>query len=324
MFAAVPPSRSAFTFASAPADKSADLEEKSLAQPMIPSDLALTPGTRLGVYDITAQIGEGGIDVSGRARLTPSRDHDAADETRGSAVGIEEAEEFGGRFHEPRRRHPRPARRRPHTRYPLQRRSGSGIVGGRKTPPVSVTSIDPVERRVAAAPAQTISPERAASFVTSGMWLDYGTGLGQPDRVRPRARPPASAKLSNVKIRHCLTHAAARRAGRRSRRATTSTRSACTSPATTGRSTTRDAATTSPSTLARSPTTTGASWRPSDIVVLKTCPVDEHGYFNLSAANLWHRAIVERARTVIVETSRAAALRLRRADRASTSAKWTT
>src|SRR5262245_55521998 len=43
---------------------------------------------------------------------------------------------------------------------------------------------------------------------------------------------------------------------------------------------------------------------PADIVVLKTCPVDEHGYFNLSAANLWHRAIVERARTVIVETNR--------------------
>ena len=47
---------------------------------------------------------------------------------------------------------------------------------------VSVTSIDPVERRVAAAPAQTISPERAASFVASDMWLDYGTGLCQPDR----------------------------------------------------------------------------------------------------------------------------------------------
>ena len=43
---------------------------------------------------------------------------------------------------------------------------------------------------------------------------------------------------------------------------------------------------------------------PVDIVVLKTCPVDEDGYFNLSAANLWHRAIVERARIVIVETSR--------------------
>ena len=63
---------------------------------------------------------------------------------------------------------------------------------------------------------------------------------------------------------------------------------------------------------------------PVDIVVLKTCPIDEHGYFNLSAANLWHRAIVERARMVIVETSRRTAVRLRRGDRASTSARWTT
>ena len=43
---------------------------------------------------------------------------------------------------------------------------------------------------------------------------------------------------------------------------------------------------------------------PVDIVILKTCPIDEHGYFNLSAANLWHRAVIERARMVIVETSR--------------------
>ena len=43
---------------------------------------------------------------------------------------------------------------------------------------------------------------------------------------------------------------------------------------------------------------------PVDIVVLKTCPMDEHGYFNFSAANLWHRAVIERARMVIVETSR--------------------
>src|SRR5262249_62281980 len=32
--------------------------------------------------------------------------------------------------------------------------------------------------------------------------------------------------------------------------------------------------------------------------------IDEQGYFNLSAANLWHRAVIERARLVIVETSR--------------------
>jgi acyl-CoA hydrolase len=44
---------------------------------------------------------------------------------------------------------------------------------------------------------------------------------------------------------------------------------------------------------------------PVDIVIFKTCPIDEDGYFNLSASNLWHRAIVERAKMVVVETSRA-------------------
>ena len=35
--------------------------------------------------------------------------------------------------------------------------------------------------RMAATQAEVISAEHAARFVTSGMWLDYGTGLGQPD-----------------------------------------------------------------------------------------------------------------------------------------------
>ncbi len=43
---------------------------------------------------------------------------------------------------------------------------------------------------------------------------------------------------------------------------------------------------------------------PVDIVVLKTCPMDRDGWFNLSAANVWHRAIVERAKMVVVETTR--------------------
>ena len=43
--------------------------------------------------------------------------------------------------------------------------------------------------------------------------------------------------------------------------------------------------------------------------------MDERGYFNFSAANLWHRAIVERASMVIVEIKPGAAVRLRRGER---------
>jgi acyl-CoA hydrolase len=38
-----------------------------------------------------------------------------------------------------------------------------------------------------------------------------------------------------------------------------------------------------------------------DIVILKTCPMDQNGYFNFSVSNLWHRAVIERAKMVIVE-----------------------
>ena len=42
---------------------------------------------------------------------------------------------------------------------------------------------------------------------------------------------------------------------------------------------------------------------PVDIAVIKTRPMDADGHFNLSVSNLWHRAVIERARLVIVEES---------------------
>lgn len=35
-------------------------------------------------------------------------------------------------------------------------------------------------------PGETISPEHAASLVKSGMWLDYGAALCQPDAFDKR------------------------------------------------------------------------------------------------------------------------------------------
>src|SRR4249920_2291296 len=58
--------------------------------------------------------------------------------------------------------------------------------------------------RVASAQAQAISAERAAGFVRSGMWLDYGTSLCQPD-VFDKALGARIRELTDVKIRHCLT-----------------------------------------------------------------------------------------------------------------------
>jgi acyl-CoA hydrolase len=157
-------------------------------------------------------------------------------------------------------------------------------------------------RRVARAQAQSISAEEAAGFVKSGMWLDYGTSLCQPD-VFDKALGARIKELTNVKIRHCLTmrpravfdadpdgnhvYSFSLHYSAHDRRK-------------------HDAGRCNyiPVNLGEIPDYYRRFIDPVDIVVLKTCPLDEHGYFNLSAANLWHRAIVERARMVIVERSR--------------------
>jgi acyl-CoA hydrolase len=156
--------------------------------------------------------------------------------------------------------------------------------------------------RVANGGARTISAEEASAFVTSGMWLDYGTGVGQPDAF-DRALGARIHELTNVKIRHCLTMRprAVHQADPEGRHAHSVSLhfSGCDRRE-------HDAGRCSylPVNLGEIPDYYRRFIPPVDIVVLKTCPLDEGGYFNMSAANLWHRAIVERARTVIVETSR--------------------
>ena len=147
-----------------------------------------------------------------------------------------------------------------------------------------------------------LSAQEAAALVKPGMWLDYGVGLGQPD-VFDQALAARRESLTNVKIRSCLTmrpravaecdpegkhffwfswHFSAydrklHDAGR------------CNYI---------------PLNLGEVPGYYRRFLDPVDIVILKTCPQDERGYFNFSAANMWHRAVIERAKTVIVEVTR--------------------
>jgi len=156
--------------------------------------------------------------------------------------------------------------------------------------------------RVGVAPARAVSAEEAAGLVRSGMWLDYGAGLCQPD-VFDRALAARIGELTNVKIRHCLTlrPRAVFEADPEGRHvysfslhysAYDRQKHDC------GR------CNYIPVNLGEIPDYYRRFMDPVDVVVLKTCPIDEQGYFNLSAANLWHRAVIERARLVIVETSR--------------------
>jgi len=156
--------------------------------------------------------------------------------------------------------------------------------------------------RTDGARAQTISAERAAGFVKSGMWLDYGVSLCQPD-VFDRALAARIHELTNVKIRQCLTM-----------------RPRAVLEADPGGDHVfwlslhfsgydrkkHDVGRCNyiPVNLGEIPDYYRRFIDPVDIVILKTCPMDADGFFNLSAANLWHRAIIERARTIIVEVTR--------------------
>ncbi len=158
-----------------------------------------------------------------------------------------------------------------------------------------------MQRRITRSPAQIITASEAAGFVQSGMWLDYGGSLSQPD-VFDEALAERRDSLQNVKIRSTMSlkpravlehdpegrhfcwlswHFSAydrkmHDAGRCSY---------------------------IPLHLGEVPDYYRRFIEPVDILILKTCPLDEHGYFNFGPTNVWYRAIIERARMVIVEVS---------------------
>ena len=158
-----------------------------------------------------------------------------------------------------------------------------------------------LKMRIAAAPAQTISSEQAAGLVASGMWLDYGVGLCQPD-VFDKSLAARADTLENVKIRSCVSM----------------------KPRAVLESDTEgkhffwfswhfsgydrryhDAGRCNylPLNLGEVPDYYRRFIDPVDMVILKTCPMDKNGYFNFSVTNMWHRAVIERARRVVVEVT---------------------
>ena len=157
--------------------------------------------------------------------------------------------------------------------------------------------------RSTCSPGRTLSPIEAAELVRPGMWLDYGVGLSQPD-VFDRALARRCAELTDVKIRSCLSM---------------KPRAVLESDPEGGhflmlslhysgydrRQSDAGHCYYLPVNLGEIPDYYRRFIEPVDIVILKVCPLDEHGYFNFSATNLWHRAVSERARTVIVEVTRA-------------------
>src|SRR3954454_3473795 len=147
--------------------------------------------------------------------------------------------------------------------------------------------------------ARTITAGEAAALVQSGDWIDYGIALCQPDAF-DLALAARKSELRGIKIRSCLTMRPraileADQGGEHflwfswhfssyDRRQ-------------------HDAGICHyiPVNLGEIPDYYYRFCDPIDIAVLKTGPMDDDGYFNFGPTNLWHRAVVDRAKTVIVE-----------------------
>jgi acyl-CoA hydrolase len=149
--------------------------------------------------------------------------------------------------------------------------------------------------------AAIVSADEAASMVKSGMWLDYGCSVNQPD-LFDAALARRAGDLTEVSIRSCLT-----------------LRPRAVLDADPAREHFRyfswhftgldrrmhDAGLCHyiPLNLGEAPDYYRRFIDPVDIVVVKARPMGRDGLFNLGPTNMWLRAVIERARLVIVETA---------------------
>lgn len=139
----------------------------------------------------------------------------------------------------------------------------------------------------------------AAGLVRPGMWLDFGVSVNQPD-VFDAALARRAAELHDVKIRSCIAvkpRAYIEADPRREHFQAFSWHFGGYERAK------HDAGLCHyiPLNLGEVPDYYRRFIDPVDIVVIKTLPMDDGGWFNFGPTNVWHRAVIERARLVIVE-----------------------
>ena len=158
-----------------------------------------------------------------------------------------------------------------------------------------------MHKRVAKAAVQHISAAEAASKVQSGMWIDYGASVNQPD-VFDAALALRKSELSNIKLLNCIAV--------RPRAVLDSDPNAETFYNLNQHFSGYDRkngdagqAGYFPVNLGEVPDYYRRFIVPLDIVILKVCPADENGNYNLGPTGLWHRAMIERAKMVILEVN---------------------
>lgn len=153
--------------------------------------------------------------------------------------------------------------------------------------------------RTSQAPARRIGAAEAAALVKPGDWIEYGTAVNQTDAF-DRALADRVPELSGVRVRSCLSlrprkaieadpdgrhiHSLSWHMSGYDRKL-------------------HDAGRCSyiPCNLGEIPDYYRRFLDPVDVMVVKTCPEDQNGFFNLSGTSLWHHASAERAKILIVE-----------------------
>ena len=144
-----------------------------------------------------------------------------------------------------------------------------------------------------------VTADAVASRVKSGDWVEYGFGLGQPD-LFDRALAERVARLERVKIRGCLAMRprAVVEADPDSRHVSYLS---WYFSGVDRKMHDRGLAHHIPMNFGEAPDNY-RRFIDVDIAVLKTAPMDPHGFFNFGPAVTYHKAITEKAKTVIVET----------------------
>ncbi len=149
---------------------------------------------------------------------------------------------------------------------------------------------------------KTVGAEQAAALVKSGDWIEYGFGLGQSD-LFDRALAARVRQLRDVKVRGTLA-LRPRAAVEADREARQPRDHSWYFSGLERRMHDRGLCHHIPMNFGEAPDYY-RRFIEVDVAVLKTAPMDEHGFFNFGAAVTYHKAITERARKVIVETDAA-------------------
>ncbi|MFM9937080.1 MAG: acetyl-CoA hydrolase/transferase family protein [Novosphingobium sp.] len=146
-----------------------------------------------------------------------------------------------------------------------------------------------------------ITAEEAAALVQSGMWLDYGFGATQTD-VFDKALAARAHELRGVKVRNCLTvrpraFQAADPDGTHILNASWHFSGYDRRQFDAGR------CTYIPLNLGEWPDLYRRFIERVDIAVFQVCPKDDNGFYNFSISASYMRALVEKAKVVIVEVN---------------------